>query len=85
MAELLLPTPTHPPLFSKTHWGCVAIAMFEMTASEVAAMRRAELPDMLRDACVGCEWVTITLCREDVLVLADDLDRVLADDACSEA
>lgn len=54
--------------------------MFEMTAFEVAAMRRAELPDMLRDACVGCEWVTITLCREDVLVLADDLDRVLADD-----
>lgn len=59
--------------------------MFEMTSSEVAAMRRAELPDMLRDACVGCEWVTITLRREDVLVLADDLEKVLADDAIPEA
>lgn len=48
-------------------------------------MRRAELPDMLRDACVGCEWVTITLRREDVLVLADDLEKVLADDAIPEA
>lgn len=53
--------------------------MFEMTDSEVAAMRRAELPDMLRDACVGCNWVTITLSAEDALVLADDLERLLND------